>query len=122
MTHGTITIDQVLSSCLGQPVPTTTIYQDNKSTILLAENDRTSSSKRTHHINVWYFFVADNIKRLSQGDLLPHYKHAGRLIHEATTKQHIQEDAECHTELHDTDKANAEHRSVLETKKRVTKM
>jgi len=29
----------------GHPIPTTTIYQDNKSTILLAENIRSSSSK-----------------------------------------------------------------------------
>jgi len=29
-----------------------TIYQDNKSTILLAENGRSSSSKRTCHINI----------------------------------------------------------------------
>jgi len=36
----------------GQYVPTTTIYQDNKSTILLDENGRASSSKRTRHLNV----------------------------------------------------------------------
>jgi len=41
----------------GYPVPTTTIYQDNKSTILLAENGRSSSSKRTCHKNIRYFFV-----------------------------------------------------------------
>jgi len=46
-----------------QHVPTTTIYQDNKSTILLAENGKSSSSKRTRHINVRYFFVADKIKK-----------------------------------------------------------
>jgi len=37
----------------GHPIPTTTIYQDNKSMILLAENGRSSNSKRTRHINVW---------------------------------------------------------------------
>jgi len=31
----------------GISVPTTTIYQDNKSTLLLSENGRLSSSKRT---------------------------------------------------------------------------
>ena len=36
----------------GIPVPTTMIYQDNKSTILLAENGSTSSSKHTRHLNV----------------------------------------------------------------------
>jgi len=47
----------------GQHVLTTTIYQDNKSTILLAENRRSSCSKRTRHINVRYIFVADKIKK-----------------------------------------------------------
>ena len=47
----------------GEHVPTTTIHQDNKSTILLAENGRTSSSKRTKHLNVRYFFVMDKIKK-----------------------------------------------------------
>jgi len=47
----------------GHPIPTTTIYQDNKSTILLAENGRSSSSKRTCHINVC-IFGADKIKKV----------------------------------------------------------
>jgi len=47
----------------GQPVPTMKIYPDNKSTILLAENGRTSSSKRTRHFNIQYFLVADKIKK-----------------------------------------------------------
>jgi hypothetical protein len=47
----------------GEYVPTTTIYQDNKSTILLAENGRSSSSKRTRHLNVRYYFITDQIKK-----------------------------------------------------------
>jgi len=50
-------------SAQGVHVPTTTIYQDNMSTILLAKNGRSSSSKRTRHINVRYYFVTDQIKR-----------------------------------------------------------
>jgi hypothetical protein len=46
----------------GLSVPTTTIYQDNKSTILLAENGSTSSSKRTRHLDVRYYFVTDKVK------------------------------------------------------------
>ena len=38
------------------------VYQDNKSTILLSDNGRASSSKRTRHINIRYFFVTDRIK------------------------------------------------------------
>jgi len=43
-------------------VPTTTKYQDNRSTILLAENGSTSSSKCTRHLDVRYYFVTDKIK------------------------------------------------------------
>jgi len=42
---------------------TMTIYKDNKSTILLAENGKTSSSKRTQHLDIRYFFVTDRIKK-----------------------------------------------------------
>ena len=38
------------------------VYQDNKSTILLAKNGRTSSSKRTRHINIRYFLITDRVK------------------------------------------------------------
>jgi len=48
----------------GEHVLTTTIYQDNKSTILLAENRNTTSSKRTRHLDFRYFFVADKIKKV----------------------------------------------------------
>ena len=61
--NGTSAVDQTFFATQGYPVPTTTIYQDNKSTILLAENGRSSSSKRTRHINVRYFFVTDKIKK-----------------------------------------------------------
>ena len=39
------------------------VFQDNKSAILLEKNGRASSSKRTKHINVRYFFVTDMIKK-----------------------------------------------------------
>ena len=41
----------------------TNIYQDNKSTILLAENGKGSSSRRTKHLDIRYFFVTDKIKK-----------------------------------------------------------
>jgi len=44
-------------------IPKTTIYQDNKSTILLAENGRTSSSKHTKHLDIRYFFMMDKTKK-----------------------------------------------------------
>ena len=38
------------------------VHQDNRSAILLERNGKASSSKRTKHINIWYFFVKDRIK------------------------------------------------------------
>jgi len=74
----------------GYTVPTTTIYQDNKSTILLAENSRSSSSKRSRHINIWYFFVTDKIKKDEvKVAFCPPYKHSWGLLHKTTTGQHI---------------------------------
>ena len=39
------------------------IFQDNKSAILLKNNGKSSSGKRTKHINIRYFFVTDRIKK-----------------------------------------------------------
>ena len=39
------------------------IYQDNKSAMLLERNGKASSTKRTKHINVRYFFVKDKIAK-----------------------------------------------------------
>jgi hypothetical protein len=42
------------------------LYQDNKSAMLLETNGRSSSSKRTRHIKIRYYYVADQI---AKGDL-----------------------------------------------------
>jgi hypothetical protein len=47
----------------GYTVEQNVLYQDNKSTILLATNGRWSSSKRTKHIKSRYFFVKDCVDR-----------------------------------------------------------
>jgi hypothetical protein len=39
------------------------LFQDSKSAMLLEKNDRASSSKRTKHINVRYYFVTDRIAK-----------------------------------------------------------
>jgi len=44
-------------------VPTTTIYQDNKSTILLAENVETAIRRYTRHVNVRYFLSQTKSRR-----------------------------------------------------------
>ena len=38
------------------------VYQDNESSLLLADNGRASSGKRTRHINICFFFIADRVK------------------------------------------------------------
>jgi len=39
------------------------LFQDNLSAMLLEKNGKSSSSKRTKHINVRYYFVTDRIKK-----------------------------------------------------------
>jgi len=45
----------------GYKVVDNVLYQDNKSTILLATNGRASVGKRSRHINIRYFFVKDKV-------------------------------------------------------------
>ena len=47
----------------GYGVQENIVYQDNLSAILLEKNGKASSSKRTKHINVRYYFVTDRIKK-----------------------------------------------------------
>jgi len=46
------------------------LYQDNKSTILLLENGKSSSSKRTCALNIRYFYLTDQIEK---GNIEVHY-------------------------------------------------
>ena len=39
------------------------VYRDNKSSMKLEENGKSSSGKRTRHFNIKYFFVTDLIQR-----------------------------------------------------------
>lgn len=45
----------------GVCVRDTVLYQDNLSSILLEKNGQRSSSKRTRHMNIRYFFVKDRV-------------------------------------------------------------
>ena len=47
----------------GYEVHDNVLFQDNKSSILLEKNGRASSSKRTKHINVRYFFITDRVNK-----------------------------------------------------------
>ena len=45
----------------GLDVGTSTLYQDNKSAMLLEMNGQTSSGKRTRHINIRFFYIKDRV-------------------------------------------------------------
>ena len=59
------------------------IYQDNKSTILLENNGKFSSSKRTKHIKHKYFFVTDKIE---EDEVAIEYKPTGEMWTDVNTK------------------------------------
>jgi len=43
----------------GYEIEKNILYQDNKSTILLEQNGKKSSSKRTRTLNIRYFYLTD---------------------------------------------------------------
>jgi hypothetical protein len=47
----------------GYGVKDNVLFQDNKSSIMLEKNGKASSSKRTKHINIRYFFISDRVKK-----------------------------------------------------------
>ena len=67
----------------GYAINDSIVHQDNKSTILLAENGRASCSKRTRHLNIRYFFITDRIKA---GDLSIAYCPTGDMFADYFTK------------------------------------
>jgi hypothetical protein len=67
----------------GYDVKEAVLHQDNKSTILLAKNGRASSSKRTRHINIRYFFVTD---RVASGELVVEHCPAKQMLADFFTK------------------------------------
>jgi hypothetical protein len=59
------------------------LYQDNKSTILLAKNGKRSSSKRTRALNIRYFFVTDQVEK---GNLSIEYCPTDEMVADYMTK------------------------------------
>jgi hypothetical protein len=47
----------------GYGVKDNVLFQDNKSSVILEKNGKASSSKRTKHINIRYFFITDRVKK-----------------------------------------------------------
>ena len=67
----------------GYQVDDNVLFQDNKSAILLEKNGKASSSKRTKHINIRYFFITD---RVSKGDVSLVWCPTGDMIGDFMTK------------------------------------
>ena len=61
----------------------TILYQDNKSAIMLEKNGKKSSSKRTKHIAIRYYFITDRVKA---GDLDIEYCPTGDMVADYFTK------------------------------------
>jgi hypothetical protein len=59
------------------------VFQDNKSAILMERNGKASSSKRTKHINIRYYFVTD---RINKQELTVEWCPTGDMIGDFMTK------------------------------------
>jgi len=67
----------------GYEINDNVVFQDNKSSMLLEKNGKASSSKRTKHINIRYFFITD---RISQGEVTVQWCPTGDMIGDYATK------------------------------------
>jgi hypothetical protein len=67
----------------GYHVHDNVLYQDNKSAMLLEKNGKASSTKRTKHINIRYFFITD---RINKGDVSLKWCPTGDMIGDYMTK------------------------------------
>ena len=67
----------------GYKIEDNILYQDNKSATLLEKNGKASSSKRTKHINIRYFFITDRVKK---NELSIEWCPTGNMIGDYATK------------------------------------
>ena len=67
----------------GYNINSTIMYQDKQSAIILNNNGRASSSKRTKHLNIRYSFITDRIKK---GDLHIEYCLTNNMVANFFTK------------------------------------
>ena len=59
------------------------VHQDNESTMKLLNNGRESSTKRTRHINIRYYFLTD---RIQNGELRVKYCSTDEMIADFMSK------------------------------------
>ena len=74
---------RLFSTAQGFKVNDNVIYQDNESAIKLQNNGRSSSGKKTRHINIRYYFITD---RIANGDVRVEHCPTDRLIADFYTK------------------------------------
>jgi hypothetical protein len=67
----------------GYKIEDNVLCQDNKSSILLEKNGKASSSKRTKHINIRFFFIID---RIGKGELSVEWCPTGNMIGDFAAK------------------------------------
>ena len=67
----------------GFKVEQSVLYQDNMSSILLEKNGRSSSSKRTRHMDIRFFFIKD---RVASKEVRIEYRPTGDMIADFFTK------------------------------------
>ena len=67
----------------GYHVNDNVLFQDNQSAMLLEKNGKASSTKRTKHINIRYFFITD---RINQGEVSLEWCPTGDMIGDYMTK------------------------------------
>ena len=67
----------------GYDISQNLFYQDNQSAMKLEKNGRQSSSQRTRHVNIRYFFIKDKI---DQGEITLEYCPTDRMIADFFTK------------------------------------
>jgi len=74
---------QYFMNAQGYDIDENIVHQDNQSSMLMENNGRASSSKRTRHINIRYFFVTD---RIQNGEMSVKYCPTGIMLADYFTK------------------------------------
>ena len=67
----------------GYDIKDNIVYQDNQGAMKLKNNGKRSSTKNTHHMEIWYFFITNNIRR---NKLLVEYCPTGDMLGDYFTK------------------------------------
>ena len=75
----------------GYPIEKNTLYQDNKSTILLETKGKRISGKRTRAFNIRFFFDGPGREGERYDRVLPHEGNDGRFFHQTASGGAFQE-------------------------------